>query len=153
MRKLLVTLVLLTACAGPGPKKIVEDSEKVQGVTKLVFLDHKRLVFYVQTSDKVVLCHAYNESNKSILAQVENLTKEPGTYIILYGTNVTGDAEYLSGVDFIASAIELTNPVKHDKVFIDLNYGDRIKDAFSFRGLVKQGLKKATDTAISAVKP
>lgn len=149
---ILAILLLLSACSTTSPKKVIEESEQVQGKTVLVTLEHKRLIIYLQTTDKILLCHAYNDANASILKKVEQQVAQSGTEITLYGTSVIRDEEYLTGVDFIATTIELWNPVKQQKILIDLNYGDRIKDAFSFRGLMKQTLKTVTDKAVSAVK-
>ena len=149
---IVISLLLLSACTTTNPKKVIEKSEKVQGKVILVHLEHKRLVFYLQTIDKIILCHAYNENNTSILKKVEQAVQQSGSIITLYGTGVIRDEEYLTGIDFIATTIEFYDPVKQQKIILDLNYGDRIKDAFSFRGLVKQTLKTVTDKAVSAVK-
>lgn len=153
LNKILLLTLLLSGCASPDSIKVIRQSDKVQGKTISVTLEHGRLIFYIQRLDKVLLCHAYNESNKNILKEVEDLTNKPGTDVVLYGQTVSGDSEYLTGVDFIVTTIELIDPIKNDKVFIDLNYGDRIKDAFSFRGMLRQSIKTVSDKAISVVKP
>ena len=149
---ILVLILILAGCATTSPRKVIEESEKVQGKTIMVHLEHKRLVFYLQTADRIMLCHAYNDSNASILKKVEVLAQQPNIEITLYGTSIIRDEEYLTGVDFIATTIDIWDPVKQQKMLIDLNYGDRIKDAFSFRGLMKQTLKTVTDKAVSVVK-
>lgn len=150
--KVIPLLLLLVGCATKNPTQVIEESERIRGQTVLVHLEHKRLVIYIKVEDHILLCHAYNDQNTSILKRVEQQILKSGNEITLYGHPVVADEEYLTGVDFIATTIELWHPVKEQNVIIDLNYGDRVRDAFSFKGLVKQTLKTATDKAVSAVK-
>lgn len=150
--KALSLVFILAACSTPSTKEIVEKKARLEGETRVVFTEKDRLVIYLLSEDKVYLCHVYNNSNGRLLQHVEGLTKRPGTFIVLYGENVKSDAEYISGVDFIASTLEIMHPIKHEKVFIDMNYGDRIKDSFSVKAMAKKLLNTVSDKALSAVK-
>lgn len=151
--KALTLALLFSACQTTGTKEVIEQYEKIEGITVLVFQEHDRLIIYLNNNNRIILCHAYNNNNKSLLKRIETLTSKSGTQISLYGQQVEKVEEYLSGVDFIANTIEYTDPVKGEKVFVDLNYGDRIKDAFSFKTLVKKGVESLASKAWSMAKP